>query len=508
MLGPVYVLEWLQASRRVQLIPWRSIYAIVLFIEMQWLSVRLFDYLVGGDAHRVTYAAEALLYIVSAQQTLLILIATPAFAAGSITDEKRRGTLDFLLITPLASAEIILGKWLGQATRVVHLVTPGWILQVLLGTLVGEPHSSLLLPVAEQLSLIYGLTALAILASVWSNSTPRAIIAVYGFLAASAMVEWWFSSPTFGASIWAIPLRTAVPVRLRIFGIAWLCGLALIAILVASWRLRPAHERQQNRRPSILSRWWDRPAIANTPMRWKERFIGDWMSIFVWSALPAWLRYASVAGFIAAVVLALPYWPTILQLGIMQFVGSGLFVGIRAAGSITSERERQTWDSLLVTRMDAHQLLRGKLWGHIDAIRPYMIAYLLPAAAAAWIVDPWCFFGVVFGWCASWLNLYYFGALGISCSVTAPSTWRSILATLLRSIASLAILQIAITSIVAFLWVQLISLMLPATWQSMIIGISLTLAPIPVLLWLFATAEERLEMAEQTLIETEHAGTR
>src|SRR5262249_53309149 len=119
MLGPVYSLEWLQASRRVQKFPWRFIFSLVLFIEMQWLTITLFDYLVTGDSRLVAYVAGALLYIVTAQQTLLILIATPAFAAGSISDEKRRGTLDFLLITPLASPEIILGKWLGQATRVV-----------------------------------------------------------------------------------------------------------------------------------------------------------------------------------------------------------------------------------------------------------------------------------------------------------------------------------------------------------------------------------------------------
>jgi ABC-type transport system involved in multi-copper enzyme maturation permease subunit len=501
MHGPVYVLEWLQASRRVQKLPWRSIYAIVLFVEMQWITIRLLDYLVSGNAYMVTYVAEALLYIVSAQQTLLILIATPAFAAGSITDEKRRGTLDFLLTTPLTSGEIILGKWLGQ-------VTPGWILQVLLATLVGEPEQSLLLPIAEQIALIYGLTALAILASVWSASTPRAIVGVYGFLGAVAVVEWLCNAPALGASIWAIPLRATVPERLRLFGVAWLSGLAFVALLIASWRLRPAHERQKNARPNILSRWWDRPPIGATPMRWKERFIGDWMSIFIWSALPAWVRSTIIGGMVAGIGFALPYWQTILILGIAQFVGSGMFVGIRTAGSITSERERQTWDSLLVTPMDARQLVRCKLWGHIDAIHPLMLTYLIPAAVAAWLVEPWCFFGVIYGWLASWLNLYYFGAIGISSSVTATSTWRSILATLIRSVASLSIVQIAVTIVVAFLWFQLMTLMLPAHWQSILIGISLVLAPIPVLLWLFATAEERLEAAEQTLIETEHAGSR
>lgn len=65
--------------------------------------------------------AEILSYLIAAQQTLTILLVAPAFAAGAITDEQRRGSLDFLLITPLPSAQIVLGKWLGQATRVLHL---------------------------------------------------------------------------------------------------------------------------------------------------------------------------------------------------------------------------------------------------------------------------------------------------------------------------------------------------------------------------------------------------
>src|SRR5471030_2522180 len=132
MLGPVYTLEWLQASRRSDKSRWRWIYIGVLFLEMQWLTINVIEYFFTRNPARVMLVAEILIYVIAAQQTLAILLVTPAFAAGSITDEKRRGTLDFLLITPLPSAQIVLGKWLGQATRVLHLISPAYLVLAIL----------------------------------------------------------------------------------------------------------------------------------------------------------------------------------------------------------------------------------------------------------------------------------------------------------------------------------------------------------------------------------------
>lgn len=52
MLGPVYALEWLQASRRSQKTPWRWIYTAVLFLEMQWLTINLVEFLSGLSDER------------------------------------------------------------------------------------------------------------------------------------------------------------------------------------------------------------------------------------------------------------------------------------------------------------------------------------------------------------------------------------------------------------------------------------------------------------------------
>ena len=49
---------------------------------------------------------------------VLLFLLTPAFVAWAITDEKSRGTLQYLLTSSLTTWEIVVGKLLG---RLVHL---------------------------------------------------------------------------------------------------------------------------------------------------------------------------------------------------------------------------------------------------------------------------------------------------------------------------------------------------------------------------------------------------
>src|SRR4051812_44370353 len=58
-----------------------------------------------------------------------------------------------------------------------------------------------------------------------------------------------------------------------------------------------------------------------------------------------------------------------------------LVVGVRCSGSITGEREKQTWEALLLTPVPAPQIVRSKLWGVIGASYWYLLAYAAPAAA-------------------------------------------------------------------------------------------------------------------------------
>ena len=50
-----------------------------------------------------------------------------------------------------------------------------------------------------------------------------------------------------------------------------------------------------------------------------------------------------------------------LGLAAAALFASTVIVGIRCSGAIVSEREKQTWEALLVTPLTARELVRGKL---------------------------------------------------------------------------------------------------------------------------------------------------
>src|SRR5262249_42045696 len=147
---------------------------------------------------------------------------------------------------------------------------------------------------------------------------------------------------------------------------------------------------------------------------------------------------------------------------------------------ISGEREKQTWEALLLTPLETQSLIRNKLWGILGAAVPYVMAYTIPALFLATLVGPergWIMMVVVAVlavlavtifrkhidsiksfWVAlisavvlmfvsipmgggvlfltilclivTALAMFFMGAAGILCSVRCSTSWRSLLATL------------------------------------------------------------------------------
>src|SRR5262249_236836 len=105
-------------------------------------------------------------------------------------------------------------------------------------------------------------------------------------------------------------------------------------------------------------------------------------------------------------------------------------IGIRCSGAVCGERERQTWEALLLTPLETRQLIRSKLWGILGASYPYLLSYAIPAIPLSVLGGVWAVAATV-GWLAvTWLAMYFLGAAGIWSSVKAKTSWRSLLATL------------------------------------------------------------------------------
>src|SRR5262249_16419164 len=111
---------------------------------------------------------------------------------------------------------------------------------------------------------------------------------------------------------------------------------------------------------------------------------------------------------------------------IIAMLLASLVVGIRCSGTISGERERQSWEALLLTPLTARQLIRGKLWGIIGASYLYLLAYAVPALALSALGGFAAFFWTAVWLGVTWLAMYFVGAAGIFCSVRTRSSWRSL----------------------------------------------------------------------------------
>src|SRR5947209_2735733 len=188
MIGPVLSQELLLGSRRGRQQIFRRVYAGWLIVQLaafywlylvqsNWLGATLF----GGTIEREAAAEFGTQFtaVLVVQQLLLLLLAAPAYTAGAITDEKTRGTLQYLLAADLTAWEIIVGKLLGRIAQVALLTLAALPLLCFIGVFGGLNVVALLVLLAVTLTPLFALGAAGLLASVWSRQTRDAVLGVY-----------------------------------------------------------------------------------------------------------------------------------------------------------------------------------------------------------------------------------------------------------------------------------------------------------------------------------------
>jgi len=380
--------------------------------------------------------------------------------------------LQGLLITGLTSGEIVLGKYLAQVVRVLELAFAGWPLLgffAVLGAL--EPERLLAIVVSPLLPLL-AVAAASFLASVCCRSTNEAVLAVYGFGA----LLWLGLDWGFGAVDLIDPRYLLEPCLeasdLGEFGRRWQrtaplwLSMTLACLGLSVWQLRPTYIRQLTARANRRRRavGMRRPPVSDLPIRWKERYI-EKTPLLRW--LPHWTVLAGIVtlslGIGVAILIAhLPAttgaWPVLRiicqgdraaleqivaasdpagpafrLLALLVVFVAGLAMAVRCSASVCGERERKTWESLLLTPLEAKQLVRGKLWGAMDGGRIYLLAFTMPMVLLAMLNGLEAMLWALFSYLAALAVMYFAAANGIRCSVAATSSWRSLLQTVLTT---------------------------------------------------------------------------
>jgi ABC-type transport system involved in multi-copper enzyme maturation permease subunit len=512
MVGPVLHQELLLGSRRNRLHVMRWIYAGWLVVQVCYFYLQF-----TGQEMSKAQAARAGLELGNrnpasapnvvgawfaeafvSQQMILLTLAVPAFVAGAITDEKRRGTLQYLLTADLGTRHIVVGKLLGRVAQVALLAFAGAPLFCFLAGFGGvEPLTVLLVAVVLVVPL-FALASMTLLASVWCRQTRDAVLGLYVVGALGWLLVWWVGGvlDTFNplyvlAPAWG-PRSTLdleeVALRLACSILAWgLLGGACLAVAV--WRLRPAYLRELESPQGRTHHWYSpaRVPVNDEPVHWRERYVEGLSPTPGLRRLPQWLGVTLVAALTtlssAGILLAtydgrvglgelrrtalqfdlarlFPGADTgFLMQSILVMLLASLVVGIRCSGAVTGERERQTWEALLLTPLSAKQVIRGKLWGIMGASYWYLVAYAAPAILFSMVAGLVALFWTLIWLAVTFLAMYFVGAAGLWCSVLAKNSWRSLLGTLGLGYVGGTLIYLLTTPVIAILALLLLLLL-------------------------------------------------
>jgi ABC-type transport system involved in multi-copper enzyme maturation permease subunit len=493
LFGPVLFYDLVRISRRRAHLLLRWGYVMLLAVLIGWLYSAWslsFNYR-EPDQNDIIQLNSMLFYLFMAFQFLTILMVTPAYTAGTIAEEKDRKTLEFLLATDLRNREIVLGKMMSRMFTILLIVLAGLPILSILQLLGGVGPDLALWSFAASVLTIAGLAGLSVACSTVSRRGRDAILLTYLAMFAYGTLSLGLLAiaqvPDVAAELstgihWKMPWPAGWRIDFTLQDIVdWLvCGNPVVAVLQlfafsggnvtaalptvmprylafhaamailfpawAVWRLRPIAEKEiarGSRRRSMLTRQWiGRPRVGRSPMLWKELFV------------EAGLRFTPLVRLIFAVILVLLVFGSFVPLffivtvnsrwiGIdesiniwLRIVGTGiailmlLFVAIRAAGSISGERDKQTFNELLTSPLSADTILFSKWLGAVLSVRWCWL----------WLGTIWLV-GLVTGGLfplavpyllLSWF-IYAFGAAGVGLWFSAHSktTLRAIVWTIL-----------------------------------------------------------------------------
>ncbi len=483
LFGPVFTLDATRVGRRLStfIIRWAFLLVLVSVLGMFYYSWRRDLNAPGGVVHPtvLTRFAENFFWVYSVTQFLIIATLTPGFTAATITDEKERKTLHFLLVTDLTGREIVFGKLAARVGALLTLVIAGLPIVSIMQFFGGIEPRLLLVSVSMTIATVVSLSAVSVAASVLMARTRDAVLLAYALpvgylyfsfgaanmLRNSTAPEWQTVVEVFTAGN---PFAAAdqmgrtfggdgfppAAVRYVVFhSIVAVLGIAFAAFRVrASVRREGAGASKPRSRPARMLAWvlgrrskarWH-PPVSDKPIRWREihvepgsssgilhrlfvmavlfaicfpflRIVGDLLFFDGYSPNYSYRRGEPFKDFQSEIKV----WVCSVTccLGLLMM----LRATVRGASSVASERDRDTWVSLLGTPLPVREILWGKwagcVWGQRDAMVLLGVVWAIGVVTLS--INPLALIPTALA-LGTYLNA--FAWLGISCSAAARSS--------------------------------------------------------------------------------------
>ncbi len=397
-------------------------------------------------------------------QYILASLMAPSFAAGTITGEKERKTYEMLLASPLRPAAICLGKLLSSLAHLALLIFASLPIVMLCLPLGGVSIYEVL---AAYLGLILSVVVfgmISITCSSYFQRTSAALVASYLLILPLAL---------FGVLIWK-SFEGQGEFRLLLTTTVLPAGTGLICwALFRTTTVRLLHppdvgsegkevvdlEQEAKDVVGLVIRRDQFPDMLFAPPK-RETLMDDQANPVydkeihseIFSQGTLMLRLViQISMFLAIPIMAVSLFiaPFLAAWYVSYVLLFNVLVGpVFSAGSMTSERERQTLDLLLTTTITPWRILQGKLlaglrvssvltlflvwplflavlmvsyyWGNLLSVLAFMGIIALTCVTSALLA---LFFSVLFQKTATSLMTTYVGILVLFCAPVAMTVF-------------------------------------------------------------------------------------
>lgn len=419
--GPIFDKELRVTARRRRHYVLRMVYGLLLMVMTVSVWVQVVPRISPDEwtTSRMAQAGKAIVTLLAWFQFIGLQLVTVVTMSSAISEEITRRTLSTLMTTPITSVQIVLGKLFSRLLQVMLLYAMSWPLLAMVRVFGGVPWNYLLSTACMTLSLVWFLSSLTLLYSVFFKRAYTVMIfavmtagVLFGLVPLLLMyvieaspslrgqpalltigrstlaticpyLGFWCQTQamqTTGVPGWSFswPVHCILMLSLSV-PLLWLACVkvrkAALRHLVARTSRKEykipknVGRREILYRPLFLHNWIRRR--WGTGMVWKEflvpvlgrfRFVvyvaaGALFGVFgIGLTLAIFLERLELLGFLFALLIF-----SFLLLAI-------LFTLVVPATCITSEKEARCWSILLTTRMSHGQILGGKLAGVLRRI--------------------------------------------------------------------------------------------------------------------------------------------
>jgi len=358
------------------------------------------------DLTRPPESAKRLVKLFFLGQFALISLMTPSFASGAIAGEKERKTYEMLLASPMGPGAVVLGKLVASLCHLGVLLVATLPIVMLCVPLGGVSPYEVLATYVAMAAAVVAFGMISIASSAYFTRSAAALIVSYMQILPFVLL---------GVFVHEM-LETSPRVRLVFLaGGMPLVSLALCIVLFRTTTARLLHPPdvgsesgevvdldveqkeavglviQRDRFPDSLFA----PSKRTDLMADRQNVVFDKeMRSELFSQGSLMLRMVIQMSMVLGLVMMAvclyiqSQWAPWYAAYVLLF---NMLVGpVFSAGSITSERERQTLELLLTTTLSPWHILWGKLLAGLR-ISSVLTSFLLWALLLAWVIPPWTY---------------------------------------------------------------------------------------------------------------------